>query len=93
MPEGHSFAREGEAAVEGTSETRSHAIGQYRIRGPCYGEAGVARSAFIAASAAGRFAQHIRQLRNCCGSGVTGARSCVQQNAVGFYRCLSISSA
>lgn len=53
MPEGHSFACEGEAAVEGTSETRSHAIGQYRIREPCYGEAGVTRSAFIAASVAG----------------------------------------
>lgn len=53
MPDGHSFACEGEAAVEGTSETRSHAIGQYRIREPCYGEAGVTRSAFIAASAAG----------------------------------------
>ena len=28
VPEGHSFACEGEAAVEGTSETRSHAVGQ-----------------------------------------------------------------
>lgn len=28
MPEGHSFACEGEAAVDGVSETRSHAVGQ-----------------------------------------------------------------
>lgn len=29
VPEGHSFACEGEAAVDGVSETRSHAFGQY----------------------------------------------------------------
>jgi hypothetical protein len=28
VPEGHSFACEGEAAVDGVSETRSHAVGQ-----------------------------------------------------------------
>lgn len=28
MPEGHSFACAGEAAVDGVSETRSHAVGQ-----------------------------------------------------------------
>lgn len=52
-PKGTASPARGEAAVEGTSETRSHAIGQYRIREPCYGEAGVTLSAFIAASVAG----------------------------------------
>jgi hypothetical protein len=28
VPEGHSFACEGEAAVDGVPETRSHAVGQ-----------------------------------------------------------------
>jgi hypothetical protein len=75
VPEGHSFACEGEAAVEGTSETRSHAIGQYRIREPSYGKAGVTRSAFIAASAAGL----LRSTSvNCATAAGTVARSCFQ---------------
>jgi hypothetical protein len=75
-PKEHSFACEGEAAELDLLENRSHAIGQSQISAPCYGKAGVIRSAFTRRFYDGQSSQHIYQLRDRCGSGDTGAHSC-----------------
>lgn len=85
-PKGHSFACEGEAAVEGTSETRSHAIGQCRIREPCYGEAGVTRSAFIAASAAGLLRSTSVNCATAAGTGPAPAFSTMLSASIDAFR-------
>lgn len=46
VPEGHSFACEGEAAVEGCPKPGATPSVSLRISAPCYGKAGVSRSAF-----------------------------------------------
>lgn len=46
MPEGHSFACEGEAAVDGCPKPGATPSVSLWISAPCYGEAGVTRSAF-----------------------------------------------